>query len=405
MHSIRLGWGLAVVVAVLSAPVWAGPDASDTPPLDPDRAVRAALLHNTSVLQAQGSLLLAQGQLAQSLGANPTVSGNALVGGPSVVSVSQPVSLTGQGVAMRASASARVQSAQDTLRRTELEVAHQARSAYVDAVVAVRIAEVAQEGLSVSERLSQAVRRLSEEGEVSRLELDLVQLGQAQSATRLLDATSAQADALVALAAVLSQPVTPDALTPTLSGVVPTPSRAGDGTRSDVAAAQAALIAAERDVGVSRKAALPPLGLGAQIQVEGDEVLAGPTLSMELPVFNRNQADRAAAQGQLGVAESQLLQAEALATTERETAQARDTLAVDTLESLGEAPAVAAERALSAVEAGYLAGEIDLIQAVLLQAQILDGETAVVQLEGHVAQARLDLLLATDDSALLGGAQ
>ena len=63
----------------------------------------------------------------------------------------------------------------------------------------------------------------------------------------------------------------------------------------------------------------------------------------------------------------------------------------------------AARAALGSVEAGYLAGEIDLTSTVLLQTQILDGEVAVVQLEGHVARARLDLLLASEDPALLGG--
>lgn len=400
MHSIRVGWGLALLASVVCAPVWADPDPA--PVLDPDRAVAAALQNNPSLLHAQSSLLLAQGQLAQAVGANPTVSSQALIGGPTVASVTQPVSVTGAGLQARAAASERVAQAQDTVRRTELEVAHAARSAYVDAVVAVRVADVAERGLALSERLSQAVRRLSEEGEVSRLELDLVQLGQAQSATRLLDARQAQAAALVALSQVLAEPVGAAQLVVDLQVLAPT-SAASPSTRSDVAAAQAALRAAERDLSVSRARALPAVGVGAQVQVEGDQVLAGPTLSVEVPVFNRNQADRAQAAGDLSVAAAGVQQAQATATTEQRTAQAQDDLAQDTLRALGGAPQSAADRALASVEAGYLAGEIDLIQTVLLQAQILDGETAVVRLEGHVAQARLDLLLATDDPALLGG--
>lgn len=400
MHSIRVGWGLAALL--LSAPVWA--ESAASPALDPDRAVAAALHNNTELQRAHGSLLLAEGELTQAVGANPSVSAAVLIDGPSVVSATQPVSLSGAGLQARAAASERVAQAQDVVRRTELEVAHAARSAYVDAVVAVGVADVAERGLALSERLSSAVRRLSEEGEVSRLELDLVQLGQAQSATRLLDARRAQAAALVVLSQVLAEPVGAVQLVADLSVIAPHRSQAPT-TRSDVAAAQAALRAAERDLSVARASALPPVGVGAQVQVEGDQVLAGPTLSVQLPVFNRNQANRAQAAGDLSVAAAELQQAQAAAATEQQTALAQDALAQDTLRSLGEAPQAAADRALVSVEAGYLAGEIDLTQTVLLQAQILDGETAVVRLEGHVAQARLDLLLATDDPALLGGGQ
>ena len=59
---------------------------------------------------------------------------------------------------------------------------------------------------------------------------------------------------------------------------------------------------------------------------------------------------------------------------------------------------------MASVEAGVLAGEIDLSSAVLLQSQILDGEAAVVRLRGLLADAALDRMLAMDDAALLGGA-
>ena len=107
---------------------------------------------------------------------------------------------------------------------------------------------------------------------------------------------------------------------------------------------------------------------------------------------------------ELQVAQSRLAETQAVATTEVTTATQRDELATTALLAVGQDPMEDARAALSSVEAGYLAGEIDLTSAVLLQAQILDGEVAIVQLEGHVATARLDVLLATEDPALLGGA-
>ena len=64
-------------------------------------------------------------------------------------------------------------------------------------------------------------------------------------------------------------------------------------------------------------------------------------------------------------------------------------------------PLAEARAALTSVEAGYRAGEIDLPSTVLLQDQVLDGEGAALALMGGIARARLDLLLATDDDRLL----
>ena len=105
------------------------------------------------------------------------------------------------------------------------------------------------------------------------------------------------------------------------------------------------------------------------------------------------------------MAQSELEVVVATAETEQQTARKRVSEAESLTEVLGDDLLVEARAALSSVEAGVLAGEIDLSTAVLLQAQILDGETAIVNLRGLVASARIDLLLATDDNALLGGAQ
>ena len=395
----RTGWGLALVFLV-SVPSWAE-SGEPVVPLVPDDAVASALSSNPDVLAAEADLLLAEGELSEALGANPSLSGSVLVDGPAELQLSQPVSPTGAGVHTRRAASARVESAKATLHRRRLEVAHNVRTAYTEAVVATRVADVADEGLALAGRLHAAVVRLHEEGEAPTLDLNLARLAQAQAAARLLDAREGEADALVSLAAMVTRPVEAKSLLLDLALVAPTPSHTAE--RSDVLAAHSALLAAERELAAQRAASVPPVEVGVVAETQDGTTLVGPSLTVELPLRNRNQAGRAGALGELQVAQSRLAETQAIATTELTTATRRDELSTTALLAVGEDPMAAARAALGSVEAGYLAGEIDLTSTVLLQTQILDGEVAVVQLEGHVARARLDLLLASEDPALLGG--
>jgi hypothetical protein len=179
-------------------------------------------------------------------------------------------------------------------------------------------------------------------------------------------------------------------------------------TRSDVLAAQSALQAAEAQLRLARASALPPVSVGLGLELEGGQPAIGPSLGVSLPLASRNQVGRAQAQANVQVAEAQLSGLEAQVEVERQTAQLRveqgEGLTSGSLgEPMGELQD--AHDALASVEAGVLAGEIDLSSAVLLQSQILDGEAAVVRLRGLLADAELDRMLAMDDAALLGGAQ
>ena len=133
-------------------------------------------------------------------------------------------------------------------------------------------------------------------------------------------------------------------------------------------------------------------------------VLAGDLVApLSLPVFDRKQQERAMSNGRLAVAEGQLQQVRARAETEQTTASQRVSEANTAAERV-QADIEEARAALASIEAGVLAGQIDLSTAVLLQTQVLDGEAAVVRLRGLLADARIDQLLANDDDALLGGA-
>lgn len=397
---ISFGW-VALGVSLLQAPAWA-----DAPTLPPDQAVVRALSAHPDLQAADAAVSVARADRSRSavLLSNPSLSGwTSIDGARAELGIAQPLSLTGEGWHSRSAAKASLDAAELTLGRRRREVAAQTRLAYVDAVVATGLVGVASEGSDLAGRLSFAVRRKHEEGEASTLDLRLARLAEVQAATRLLQARRTEAEALRVLASWVAQPVTaadllddPEAATPVAS--------APASPRSDVEAAEAEVARAEAELRRARAAVLPPVSVGARVAVEDGQTFVGPSVSLSLPVFDRNQQERAMSHGRLAVADGQLQQVRARAETEQTTASQRVSEANTAAERV-QADIEEARAALASIEAGVLAGQIDLSTAVLLQTQVLDGEAAVVRLRGLLADARIDQLLANDDDALLGGAR
>jgi len=409
MRSLPLrgvGSAATLVVLVATAPAWAQP--SDAVALlSPEAAVAAALAVHPDVRAAEAELLLARGLRSESafLLANPQASAQTTFDGTRTsLGLTQPLSLSGEGWHARRSTSARVDATEAWLLRSRLLVAAETRIAYVDAVVAAGRVRVARDGVELASRMRRAVTRQNEEGEASLLDLRLARLGEVQAAAGLVDAREREAGTLRAMAGRIGMSVASGALVPDPLAVVPRPTRSAPDERSDIAAARAALQAAEAELRLQRAASLPPIGVGAFVEVEDGQTFIGPTLNLEIPLFDRNQAGRASARREVLAAESHVATVAARAHTEVATAGFRVAEADGLSAMLVTDPIAEAHEALASIESGYLAGEIDLPSTVLLQGEVLEGEAAAIELLGQLATARLDLLLATEDPAMLGGA-
>ena len=399
-----VGWGGAVVAVLFHASVaWAG---GDEPSLPPDRAVSLALTAHPDLRAAETALSTAEASRSASalFLSNPTASAWATPDGSRAeLGLSQPLSLTGEGWHARRGARLTTDAAGVSLDRTRRELAAAVRQAYVDAVVASGVVEVAHEGSELAARLSYAVTRKHEEGEAATLDLRLARLAEVQAATRLLQARRAEAEALRRLSALVMTPIEAADLVVDPLSVAPELSSSAAGDRADVEAAEALLEAARADLRRARAASVPAVSVGLGVEVEDGSTFPGPSVGVALPLFDRNQVGRAQALGSVDIAEGRLASVRARAETEQSTAAARLEEAEAAAEVAG-ADLDEARAALGSIESGVLAGEIDLPTAVLLQAQVLQGEAAVVTLRGLLADARIDRLLALDDDALLGGA-
>lgn len=404
------GVGAALLFAVLLPlrPSWAQQqDRDGGAPFDPTAAVTAALEIHPDIQAAQAELARALGARAESalLLDNPQLSASTSVDrARQSAQLTQPLSLTGAGWHQRASSRAAANAAEHTLTRTRLVVSADTRKTYVAAVVATDQVRVAAEGWELAVRLAEAVTRQQEEGEASVLEVRLARLAQVKSAASLLQAREAQAEALSELAAQVGRMVPAESLSSSPLSAAPEPTQPTGETRTDIAAAQELLRAAEAELRLQRAQSLPSVGLGLFASVEDGQTFVGPSLTVEVPLFRRNQAGRAQAGAGVDQAGASVASTTARAEAQVRTASQRQREADQLSAQLLADPVAEARAALSSIEAGYLAGEIDLPSTVLLQAEVLEGEAAAAALLGQLSRARIDLLLATEDPALVGGA-
>ncbi len=385
--------------------------AASAAPLSPDDAVRAALQHDPTLGHAEADLLAAKGALRASSGPrqNPHFEARA-AGSYLEVEAVQPLSLTGEGFAASRSARAERDAAELSLGRARLETAARARLAWADAAVASGRARLSSQALDLATRLREATEARVAAGEAPVLDLRLARLEEAKAAAGHLDARAQESDALRTLAHVTGLAADDvDAEGDPLDAspaVSPSEQAQAAGVRSDVAAADRRVDAARAAVGRERAAVFPAVELGAFYERDGDFTQVGPIVGVEVPLWQQNQGGVSSARAELLAAEREAEAIRARAAAERVTSERSLAEMDSTSVVLGQGLADEAAEALASIDAGYRAGELDLLQTVLLRAEVVNGLDAILNARGAIAAARIDYLLAAENGSLIpGGAE
>ncbi len=371
-------------------------------PLTADDAVARSLQRSVDVARATAEVEATRGESRATalFRSDPTVLGRwAAIGDLHGVSVVQPVSITGQGLAAHRSARARVASAISTEVRTRLEVAAVTRLAWAHAVEARQRVALAEQALALAIRLREGAEAREATGDASLLDARLARLQESEARSTWMVAVSDEGRRLAELAAWTGVPV--DGLDLPADPLDAMPRVELDAaTRSDLEAAREAVDAARARLASERAGTLPPLKLGAFYEEEGDELRVGPTVSVTVPLWSRNADGRASARSELDVAESRAAERERVVGSE----QAATARVLGVLEGSpdGADPRAEAEAALESVAIGFERGELDLLTAGLLRQQILEGQRAWLVSRRVRAEARVGAALAHDASALLG---
>ncbi len=365
--------------------------------MTPGEAVRAALVHDPVLAEAEARVEAGEGALAAAswLRHNPRVSGR--VGDERLeLEASQAVSLSGEGLAAARSARASLDSVEAARDRARLVTAAEARRAWLRAAVAQSEVEIASDELAGTTRLREAAEKRVAAGEAAEFELRLARLEEARAVGLVLRARASLAESRASLAALTGDP------TATADGdpLAAAPPQGAAGARDDVRAAEASVEAARAALARERAATIPAVEIGVFYEDDAGRAVVGPTLGVEVPLWQRNPAGRGSARGDLRRAQSEAASTSARATAEQAASSERMRDLEPLAALLGDDPAGDATAVLSGVEVAWLAGELDIAEATLLRARALDGRRAWVEARAAVAEARIAAALAEGTDTL-----
>ena len=414
----------AVVTAALVAcdARAAGADGALTLPV----AVERALAQNADVRAAEAEVRAARARLdgaAAPMAYNPELSGAAGARDGDAgrtaeyeVALSQRIELGGQRGARVAAARAALGAAEARLAAARSRIATEVRELLGRAAAAALRVEVAAE----AERLAGDAARAAEErfraGDAARIEVSGARVERGRATRAAVQAEQERLAALAELELVLgAEPGAAGGIAFGLEG--PGTASAADADalvrealalRRDLAAARLDVEAATAEERLAGRAAVPTPALGVSVaREEGADVVLG-TLSFELPLFQRNRAERGAASARAQQARIALAALERRAAPEVRRAIEGVRAARRSLDAFDPETTAALAENLALVTRAYQAGELDLARYQLLRREALDARRERIDaLEAvNEAEARLDRALGRDDvTGASGGAR
>ncbi len=374
-----------------------------------DETVKLALEHDPALAAAAAEIESASGDLRAASGIllNPQLEVGVLFGDPQSAAglarmegqFMQPIPVSGAGRHGTRSARARAEGAEAALSRARLQAAARARQAFLRRALAEAELSITAQNLAGATRLREATAARLAAGDAPELDLQLARLEEASAVAAWLSAVSEVRAARVVWAALtgldVSEAIEADPLTaaPSLTGE--------GGSRSDIAAAEAQVRSARAGVARARAVGLPPLQIGVFAEVDASQFAVGPKLSVPLPFKNQNLRAVGNARGALLQAEAELAATTARAQAEQNSAVGELDAAARAVEVLGdELPEIGAAHA--AIERGYVGGQFDLGQVLLLRARVIEGERGWYGARAAIARARIEAALARELPSLLG---
>ena len=312
-----------------TAPTWS-PDAATslmttptipTEPLSADQAVRLAFLYNPRIREEYARLGLGRAELEDARRiANPSF-GYAKLGPHSGdgTQITRSLSLSFTDLlllpARKRFAAAELERLQNAVAAELLNLAAEVEIAWFESVSATQVAAMRDVVAQAAERSAELAQRFFDAGNITRLQLEQELAAAAQAR---IEAVRASADTLRArseLAHLIGLPVEAHWATVDQLATPPSSEFSADqlvplalAQRLDLAAVQQQVALREDVLGVTRRWRwLGAVGIGHERErrFEGG-VIRGPSLSLELPIFNQSQGAITRAQAELMDARARL---------------------------------------------------------------------------------------------------
>jgi cobalt-zinc-cadmium efflux system outer membrane protein len=304
---------------------------------------------------------------------------------------------------------AREAAAQSALELRILEVAQEAaqlateiRAAYIEVLAASASLAIESEAQELAMRLAQQVEAAAAAHAVLATDLDLAN-------QRLIEVEVAAGEAGLAvvvagrrLLTLLGLPHEPARFA--LSGALPPPEVPSLDTtwlqtwalerRFDVRAARARIDQAAADLGLQEALVWRSVDVGVAAERE-DEWSVGPSFSLELPLFDRNEAGIAAATARLSALDRLLVAARVAVIQDVHLAVEALRVRQDLLERLRDATGTAADAMLQRAERAYTLRQTTVFPVLQLQRSLLDARRARVAQQAALGRALAEVERAT----------
>ena len=377
------------------------PDVSIVDGLTQEEAVAIALWNSPSFQATLVDLGIARADLAEAgLLRNPILSLLFPVGPKQLeFTVQFPFDLFVQRPARVAAAKVNAQAVGQRLVWDALSLVAQVRAAHADAIVADRRLLLANENASFSRRLADIADARLRAGDISDLEARAPRNDALRSEVVRRAAQHDRDLARLTLAGLLGLDETPDRLEPRPSTAydaapcVVDDARLNDAlaSRPDVRAAELGIEAATARARWERSRVLALIGL-LDANGEGTEGFEmGPGITVELPLFNRNQGGTARATAEIERASQLYAKARFQVVTEVRSAGAQVAQAQQALEAWTRDIVPSLEIEQRQAESAYQAGEIPLLNVLDVSRRLVDGRMQQLTAEADLLRSRIAL--------------
>ncbi len=315
--------------------------------------------------------------------------------------VSQQLEVFGQRGARKDAARATAAASQSRLEALKVDLAAEVRQSFGRALAAERALRLSEDGLALAEEGRKTAEERLKAGAASHIEVNIarVELGRAQR--EKVRATQQRIQSLAELKLLLnldaSEDVTPEG---ELSTVVVAPPAITElveqatRQRQDLQAARADWEAAQAEVRFASRDALPRPSVGVSYGREENDTIVQGTLSIDLPLFNRNPAGKGASLARERQAQQRLAATERFVRTEVELALNRYRAAQATASVYGADVLSALQENLSLVTEAYRAGKVDYLQLLIIRREALDGRRGYIEALEELNAANAQLIKA-----------
>lgn len=359
-------------------------------PLTLAAAVDRALVQNADVRAAEEEVRAARARLEGAsvlLASNPELTGAAGSRDGELrrtaeweIAVSQRIEIAGQRGARVAAARAALGAAEGRLAATRARIAAEVRELLGRSAAARLRAEVAADAQRLAAEAANAAEKRFRAGDVARIEVNSARVERGRAARAALEAEQERIAAVAELELVLgADPFS----APEIAFGLEDETRATERTleelvadalasRRDVAAARLDVDAAVAEQRLAARSIVPTPTLGVSIAREEKADIVLGTLSFELPVFARNQAERGVTSARVQQSRIALAALERRASQEVRLAAERVRVARRVLDTFDPATMAALADDLALVTKAYEAGQIDFVRYQLLRREALE---------------------------------